>query len=235
MFFFTPFGSPVQHIDAARRPGIWYPEVGREGSRHAPRWNHSDSAAPRVQQNRCSVVWTLRPEQADYLYALDDEEFLAQLQQRFGYRLGRLNKTGARHIYPLFLQSASRIVHGRVALIGNAAHSVHPVAGQGFNLGLRDIALLAELIVNTRKNTNDIGKTEMLEEYARLREHDIQRVYHFTDALVKIFSNTITPLAQLRSCGLLLVDVLPDLKHQLARQSMGLAGRLTRLNRGLHL
>ena len=127
------------------------------------------------------------------------------------------------------------MVHGRVALIGNAAHSVHPVAGQGFNLGLRDIALLAELIVKTRQHSDDIGEPAMLQQYARLREHDIQRVYYFTDTLVKTFSNAIPPLAHLRSMSLLLVDVLPEIKHLLARQSMGLNGRLTRLNRGLHL
>jgi 2-octaprenyl-6-methoxyphenol hydroxylase len=188
-----------------------------------------------MQHNRCSVVWSLRPQQAEYLYALDDADFLAQLQQRFGYRLGRLKKTGMRHIYPLFLQSASEMVHGRVALIGNAAHSVHPVAGQGFNLGLRDIALLAELIVAARQRTDDIGEPAMLAQYGRLRERDIQRVYYFTDTLVKTFSNAIAPLAQLRSLSLLLVDIMPDIKHQLARQSMGLSGPLTRLNRGLHL
>lgn len=188
-----------------------------------------------MQKNRCSVVWTLRPEQADDLYALDEVDFLAQLQQRFGYRLGQIKKVGARHIYPLFLQSASRMVHGRVALIGNAAHSVHPVAGQGFNLALRDVAMLSELIVELRRTTDDIGQQAMLQEYARLREQDIKRVYGFTDTLVKTFSNAITPLAHLRSLSLLLVDIMPDIKHQLARQSMGLNGRLTRLNRGLRL
>ncbi len=188
-----------------------------------------------MQQNRCSVVWTLSNEQADYLYSLDEKDFLAQLQQRFGYRLGRFEKAGTRHIYPLFLQSATRMVHGRVALIGNAAHSVHPVAGQGFNLALRDIAMLSELIVETSQATGDIGQQAMLEEYASLREHDIKRVYGFTDTLVKTFSNAITPLAHLRSLSLLLVDILPGIKHQLARQSMGLRGRLTRLNRGLRL
>ena len=127
------------------------------------------------------------------------------------------------------------MVHGRVALIGNAAHSVHPVAGQGFNLALRDIALLSELIVNAHKSTDDIGQQAMLLEYARQREQDIQRVYRFTDTLVKTFSNAIPPLAHMRSLGLLLLDILPDIKHQLARQSMGLTGRLTRLNRGLRL
>ena len=188
-----------------------------------------------MTENRCSVVWTLSPEQAEYLYALDEADFLQQLQQRFGYRLGRFKKVGARHIYPLFLQSASQMVHGRVAVIGNAAHSVHPVAGQGFNLALRDIALLSELIVETRRTSDDIGQQAMLQNYASLRQQDIKNVYRFTDALVKTFSNAITPLAHLRSLSLFMVDVLPGIKHQLASQSMGLNGRLTRLNRGLRL
>lgn len=189
-----------------------------------------------MQQNRCSVVWTLSPQQADYLYALDEVDFLQQLQQRFGYRLGQLKKVGARQIYPLFLQNATQMVAARVAIIGNAAHSVHPVAGQGFNLALRDVALLSELIVDSLDiNGGDIGAQDMLHNYARLREDDIKRVYHFTDTLVKTFSNNIAPLAQLRSLGLLMVDILPDIKHQFATQSMGLNGHLSRLNRGLPL
>ena len=188
-----------------------------------------------MTDNRCSVVWSLSPEQAEYLYALNETDFLQQLQQRFGYRLGQLKKVGARHIYPLFLQSASQMVHGRVAVIGNAAHSVHPVAGQGFNLALRDIALLSELIVEARKSSDDIGQQAMLQAYASQREQDIKNVYRFTDVLVKTFSNAITPLAHLRSLSLFMVDILPGIKHQLARQSMGLSGRLTRLNRGLRL
>ena len=204
-----------------------------------------------MQKNRCSVVWTLGPQQADSLYALDEAHFLQQLQQRFGYRLGQLKKAGKRQIYPLFLQSATQMVHGRVALIGNAAHSVHPVAGQGFNLALRDVALLSELIVDSLpgllpdslpgspidsgQTASDIGRQAMLQNYAALREDDIRRVYRFTDTLVKTFSNNITVLAQLRSLSLLMVDVVPDIKHQLAAQSMGLSGRLSRLNRGLSL
>jgi len=188
-----------------------------------------------MQSNRCSVVWTLSQHQAEYLYALDEAEFLTQLQQRFGYRLGHIKKIGKRHIYPLFLQAATEIVQGRVVIIGNAAHSVHPVAGQGFNLALRDVALLAELIADSFRSSGDIGQQVVLQEYARLREQDIQRVYRFTDTLVKTFSNAIAPLAHLRSLGLLMVDIVPDIKHQLALQSMGLGGRLSRLNRGLRL
>ncbi len=192
-----------------------------------------------MTDNRCSVVWTLDPEQAEYLYALDEADFMAQLQQRFGFRLGQIKKIGKRHVYPLFLQSATQMAHGRVAIIGNAAHSVHPVAGQGFNLALRDVALLSELIVDNRRAGNDIGSQSMLQKYESLREDDINRVYRFTDVLVRTFSNSIAPLAHMRSLGLLMVDVLPDVKHQLALQSMGLSssrdGHLSRLNRGLPL
>lgn len=188
-----------------------------------------------MTQNRCSVVWTVSPEQADYLYGLDEADFSVQLQDRFGFRLGQIKKVGKRQIYPLFLQSATQMAQDRVAIIGNAAHSVHPVAGQGFNLALRDVALLAELIVDQQRADKDIGSPAMLQQYVAQREEDIKRVYRFTDILVRTFSNSIAPVAHARSLGLLMVDVLPDLKHQLAVQSMGLAGRLSRLNRGLPL
>ena len=188
-----------------------------------------------MQSNRCSVVWTLQPKQAEELFALDDADFLSQLQECFGFRLGQFTKVGTRQTYPLTLQAATQIVHGRVLVVGNAAHSLHPVAGQGFNLALRDIAILSELIVDSVRSTADIGQQPMLQEYAQLREQDIKRVYRFTDTLVKTFSNNIPVLGHLRSMGLLLVDVLPDVKHQLAKQSMGLSGRLSRLNRGLRL
>lgn len=188
-----------------------------------------------MTENRCSVVWTLKPEQAEYLNAQDEDDFLAQLQQRFGFRLGQIKKIGKRQIYPLFLQSATQMTQGRVAIIGNAAHSVHPVAGQGFNLALRDVALLSELIVDNKRAGDDIGSLSMLQQYVSQREEDINRVYRFTDVLVRTFSNSITPVAHMRSLGLLMVDVLPDIKHQLAIQSMGMAGRLSRLSRGLPL
>ena len=175
-----------------------------------------------MRDNRCSVVWTLTSEQADYLYAMDDADFLDQLQQRFGFRLGKLKKTGVRQLYPLFLQSATRMVSGRVAIIGNAAHSVHPVAGQGFNLALRDVALLSRLILAAKQSSSDIGDENLLQQYTDQRQQDIRRVYQFTDTLVRTFSNAIKPLAQLRSLSLFMVDILPDIKHMLAAQSMGL-------------
>jgi 2-octaprenyl-6-methoxyphenol hydroxylase len=189
-----------------------------------------------MQNNRCSVVWTLTQQQADYLYAMDEADFLLQLQERFGFRLGQFKKVGVRQLYPLFLQSATQMVHGRVAILGNAAHSVHPVAGQGFNLALRDIALLSEKVIDNYRAGDDIGSAAMLQSYAVQREDDIKRVYRFTDALVKTFSNNITAVAHMRSLSLLMVDVIPEIKHRLAAQSMGLTtGGMSRLSRGLPL
>jgi len=178
---------------------------------------------------RCSVVWTVPTEQAADLMALDDEAFLEKLQQRFGFRLGYLKKTGQRHAYPLALVESTQMVRGRVVIMGNAAHAIHPVAGQGFNLALRDIALFAELLSSQPL----VSLQETLATYQQQREQDAQRVYRFTDALVKIFSNDFSVLGHVRATGLLFTDLMPFVKHRLARQSMGLSGRLSRLGRGL--
>lgn len=178
---------------------------------------------------RCSVVWTVPGDQAAALMALDDQAFLDKLQQRFGFRLGRLKQVGQRQAYPLALVESTQMVRGRVVIMGNAAHAVHPVAGQGFNLALRDIALFAELL-SSRPLT---ALTDTLAAYQEMRAQDAQRVYRFTDALVKLFSNDFSVLGHVRAAGLLLTDLLPFVKHRLARQSMGLSGRLSRLGRGL--
>ena len=182
-----------------------------------------------LTEHRCSVVWTVPTEQAVDLAALDDAAFLEKLQQRFGFRLGHLKKAGQRHVYPLALVESTQIVRGRVVIMGNAAHAIHPVAGQGFNLALRDIALLAELLVSNSSQTLD----ETLATYVEMREKDARRVYRFTDALVKIFSNDFSVLGHLRASALLATDLMPFVKHRLARQSMGLSGRLSKLGRGL--
>ncbi len=188
-----------------------------------------------MRDNRCSLVWTMTDKQAKYISSLADADFLQQLQQVFGFRLGEFKKVGKRQLYPLILQEATRFVHGRVVIVGNAAHTLHPVAGQGFNLALRDIALLAELLCDAHRHHKDMGASVVLDRYVALREKDIHRVYRFTDTLVKVFSTSFAPLAHCRSAGLQLVDIMPPLKHVLARQSMGLSGRRSRLARGLSL
>ena len=181
-----------------------------------------------MTRNRCSVVWTLPVNQADKLMRLGDDEFLQQLQQRFGFRLGPLQKLGNRQAYPLRLIESTQVVRNRVVIVGNAAHTIHPVAGQGFNLALRDIAILTELIASAE----DAGDSKLLQSYVEQRQDDARRVYRFTDSLVKIFSNNSTPLGHMRAAGLVAVGLIPPLRHQLARQSMGLGGRISRLGRG---
>ncbi len=188
-----------------------------------------------MTDNRCSLVWTARNEDVDTLMGLGDVEFLDALQQRFGYRLGRFERIGTRHAYPLSLNRVAAHVRSRVALIGNAAHTLHPVAGQGFNLGLRDVAVLAEIVAQTTASGGDPGAQAVLQRYAQWRRGDHQRVIAFTDSLVRIFSNPLPPIAWARNLGLLAVDILPAAKHLLTRHTMGLSGRQTRLARGLRL
>ncbi|QKT03122.1 2-octaprenyl-6-methoxyphenyl hydroxylase [Ectothiorhodospiraceae bacterium 2226] len=184
---------------------------------------------------RCSLVWTVRSADAPALLALDEAGFAAALQARFGERLGRFERVGARAHYPLQRVVAGEPGRGRVVIIGNAAHSLHPVAGQGLNLGLRDAAVLAELVVDAQRAGRDVGGEALLEEFARWRRLDQWAVSGFTDALVRVFSTPFPPLAHARGLGLLALDLLPPLKRTLSRQAMGLSGRLPRLARGLPL
>ena len=188
-----------------------------------------------MSDNRCAVVWSAAPEQAEALRALDDAAFLARLEERFGSRLGRLRKVGRRGVYPLTRTDVAEIVRERLVLIGNAAHTVHPVAGQGFNLGLRDVAALADVLVEALHDGVDLGNLAVLQRYAAARRRDQHGVIAFTDGLARIFANPLAPVALARNLGLIAVDLLPPCKHFLTRRTMGLAGRLPRLARGLSL
>jgi len=188
-----------------------------------------------MPDNRCALVWTHTPDDAERLMQLSDDDFLTELQPCFGKRLGRFVKVGKRSSYPLQLIQSREQVRARLALIGNAAHTLHPIAGQGFNLGLRDVATLAQNIVDAHQAQNDIGSLAVLQAYAEWRQRDHQQVIGFTNALVQTFSNRLPPLALARNLGLIAADIIPPLKHSLARHSMGLAGKLPRLSRGLPL
>ncbi|MDR2878114.1 MAG: 2-octaprenyl-6-methoxyphenyl hydroxylase [Chromatiales bacterium] len=187
------------------------------------------------QGERCALVWTVRSQQRDDILALSDEKFLSALQARFGNRLGRMLRVGARSAYPLALLRAERYTAERLALIGNAAHTLHPVAGQGFNLGLRDAATLVELIVTAHYNSDDPGAASLLARYEAWRREDQHRAITLTDGLIRIFSSDFAPLVVVRNVGLVALDLIPALKSVLARQTMGIAGRLPRLARGLPL
>ncbi|OAI20256.1 2-octaprenyl-6-methoxyphenyl hydroxylase [Methylomonas koyamae] len=182
-----------------------------------------------VAGKQSAVVWTRRHEQAETLLNANDREFLAELQDCFGYRLGELKLAAPRRAFPLSLIRAESMVSGRTVIIGNAVHQLHPVAGQGFNLGIRDVALLAEMLTDQRQRDGDIGDARMLKNYSRQRQQDHGRTIGFTDNLVKIFSNGNLPLAAVRNAGLTLLDHLPFAKQMLARHAMGLADRLPKI------
>ncbi|MBD3610467.1 MAG: 2-octaprenyl-6-methoxyphenyl hydroxylase [Gammaproteobacteria bacterium] len=185
--------------------------------------------------DRCSLVWTADNAEVDTIMGWDDETFMNKLQQRFGYRMGRITQAGKRNAYPLKLMQVREAIRPRLAIIGNAAHMLHPVAGQGFNLGLRDVAALAQVVVDGHRRGEDIGQMMVLQEYRQWRRNDTARTLLFTDGLVRSFSTDFKPMALVRNLGLLALDTLPFLKKTLTRQAMGLAGKQTRLARGLPL
>lgn len=177
---------------------------------------------------RYSLVWTQRAADVEQVLAMDDAAFLSALQARFGWRLGRFVAVGRRAAYPLSLVRANEAWRGRTVLVGNALHSLHPVAGQGFNLALRDIAALLEAL----HGADDPGAAEGLRRYQNLREPDMARVIGFTDFLARVFARQAPLLGHIRAAGLLLADWNPLLNRMLARQNMGLIGRPTRLGSG---
>ena len=184
-------------------------------------------------QRRFGLVWTLPHQRADALMVLDDEAFLAALGESFGTRLGAFTETGPRTRHRLHSVHSRVSVRPRLALVGNAANHLHPVAGQGLNLGLRDAAALAEVVVDAVRDGEDPGAMSTLERYADWRRRDQWATSRFTDGVVRLFSNDSLPLALLRDAGLVGLDSFGFLKRTLARHAMGLAGRGSRLSRGL--
>ena len=188
-----------------------------------------------MPDNRCSVVWSTPRNNVDTILGWDDETWLAELQKRFGDRLGKFSRAGRRVAYPLALTRVRQSVVERVALIGNAAHTVHPVAGQGFNLGLRDVATLAQVIVDAQRAGKDFGSLDVLSSYADWRQRDNKQVASFTDGLIWIFSNENLPLTIARNLGLTFVNLFPGIRRSFIKRTSGLNGRLPRLARGLPL
>jgi 2-octaprenyl-6-methoxyphenol hydroxylase len=178
-----------------------------------------------------TIVWTLSPERAQAMQECSPAQFCQQLQQAFGWRAGRVLNVGRRHGYKLALVRALEHTGERVALVGNAAQALHPIAAQGFNLGLRDAAVLAELIAAAA----DPGAASVLAQFAARRAADRRGMIAFTDNLVKLFADRRAPAIAARNLGLLLFDLSPPAKRALARLSFGFGDALPRLSRGLRL
>ena len=193
--------------------------------------------------NRSSLVWTHRTDKGtadiDAVMAMQVEEFLHQLDQAFGFRLGNFTKVGKRSAYPLSLVTADKNTTYRTVIIGNASHTLHPVAGQGLNLALRDVAVLSDLLaglISTKGTLNTIKSiAELLVVYEELRADDLKNTIRYTDALVRIFSNDNSVLGHARAGGLLAVDRISPMREWISQQSMGIKYRQSRLSRGLTL
>jgi len=189
-----------------------------------------------LADGRCTLVLTLDHATAERAMTWTDAQFLTEVQGRFGFRLGRFLKVGRRIAYPLALTEAARTTAARCAIIGNAAQGLHPVAGMGFNLGLRDAACLAETIADGRHDgVMDCGGAPVLAAYEAWRAADRRAIIGFTDGLVRVFSNPLGTVRRLRNLALLAFDLLPPAKAALSALSTGAGGRIPRLARGVSL
>ena len=184
---------------------------------------------------RYAVVWTSLPEQLESRLELTDEAFAESLQQRFGDRAGVLTNPSPRKAYPLSRSVIDEPVQDRMVIIGNAAHTVHPVAGQGFNLGMRDVACLGELLFSQTRTGLDIGDPGTLQNYARSRRRDTFMVSQFTHGLLQIFSSDRKVVGLFRNLALAGIELAPPVKRFLLRRTMGMAGRQSKLAMGLPL
>jgi 2-octaprenyl-6-methoxyphenol hydroxylase len=182
--------------------------------------------------HRSSLVWTEPTGRAQAIMALDDAGFVAEMRQRFGTGYGDCTVVGPRWSYPFSFMLALRYTGHRMALIGDAAHGIHPIAGQGLNLGLRDIAALTEALVDAKRLGLDIGRSDVLERYERWRRVDNLVLGAVTDGLTRLFSNDIAPIRIARDLGLGVVDRIGPLKKLFMRHAMGDVGRLPRLLKG---
>ena len=185
-----------------------------------------------LKQRRSSIVWTEKAEEAARIMALPDEAFHAELEQRFKLHLGAISVLGARRAHPLGFFVARSFIAERIALVGDAAHVIHPIAGQGLNMGLKDVAALAEVLVDAARLGLDPGSASVLEHYQRWRRFDTMAMGLATDGLNRLFSNRSDMLRLARDVGLGMVERLPGLKRLFIREAAGLVGEVPKLLRG---
>jgi 2-octaprenyl-6-methoxyphenol hydroxylase len=181
---------------------------------------------------RCSIVWTETSREAERIIALPDDRFHAELEKRFGLQLGDIDVVGPRRAFPLGLFTARTFIAERLALVGDAAHIIHPIAGQGLNMGLRDVAALAEAIADAARLGLDPGGPDVLERYQRWRRFDTMTMGVATDGLNRLFSNHSDALRLVRDVGLGLVERMPMLKRMFIREAAGFTGDVPKLLKG---
>jgi 2-octaprenyl-6-methoxyphenol hydroxylase len=210
--------------------------VAHERDHHGRAEEHFLPAGPfailPLKGNRSSIVWTERADEAARIVALDDAGFHDELEKRFGLKLGEIAAAGPRQAFPLGFAIARSFVADRIALIGDAAHIIHPIAGQGLNMGIRDAAALAETIAEAARLGLDPGGADVLEQYQRWRRFDTMTMGVATDGLNRLFSNHSDVLRLVRDIGLGMVDRLPVLKGSFIRQAAGITGETPKLLRG---
>jgi 2-octaprenyl-6-methoxyphenol hydroxylase len=185
-----------------------------------------------LKGKRSSIVWTEETREAERIVALPDDEFHAELEKRFGLHLGDIKVAGARRAFPLGLFTARSFIAERLALIGDSAHIIHPIAGQGLNMGLRDVAALAEAIADAARLGLDIGAPDVLERYQRWRRFDTMTMGVATDGLNRLFSNRSDVLRLARDVGLGMVERMPFLKQMFIREAAGFTGDVPKLLKG---
>ena len=181
--------------------------------------------AGNLEDHRSVLIWTLPEDRAQEVLEACDEQFLEMLGDRFGHRLGGFAQVGSRHVYPLALERALEQVRPGLVLVGNAAHSLHPVAGQGYNLAVREVMGLAELLAKAHRAGQWLGDLSLLSRYEQDQQEDQLRTIVASDSLVRLFSNAKFPLTQARGAGLITLDLVAPLKQTFARYAMGLGGR----------
>jgi len=184
---------------------------------------------------RCGLVWSVASEDAAALMELDDASFLARAEQRFGTHLGTFLKIGKRSAYPLKLKRAKQDIRDRLVILGNAAHAIHPVGAQGFNLALRDVAVLAEILADDGQagdNQHDPGDSRLLQQYSRWRQADQSSTIAWSDGITRLFAHPSVLAAGLRTAGFMAHALLPGLRRQMANKAMGYRGRVPRLALG---
>jgi 2-octaprenyl-6-methoxyphenol hydroxylase len=210
--------------------------VAHERDHHGRACEHFLPAGPfailPLKGRRSSIVWTEDAQVAQQIVALPDDLFHAELERRFGLELGEIEIIGPRRVHPLGYSVARSFIGERLALVGDAAHVIHPIAGQGLNMGLRDVAALAEAIVDAARLGLDPGSSEVLERYQRWRRFDTMMMGVATDGLNRLFSNRSDALRLLRDVGLGIVDRLPGLKRLFIREAAGVTGEVPKLLRG---